>query len=98
MIQFESSAPRNGSETGGILDGEIEHILHFFLVNRGMLITPFHNMMLVCPHTTSAEVARLVSLLDDCLAQIVQTVVVHPFSTHGDIRDVRSSRRCSNRS
>ncbi len=70
-IQFASSAPRNGSEAGAILDAEIEHVLHLFLANRGVLITPFHNMMLVCPHTTAADVARLVSLLDDCLAQIV---------------------------
>jgi glutamate-1-semialdehyde 2,1-aminomutase len=70
-IQFATSAPRNGSEAGAILDGEVEHLLHLFLANRGVLITPFHNMMLVCPHTTAADVARLVSLLDDGLAQIV---------------------------
>jgi len=44
--------------------------LHLALLNRGVLITPFHNMMLVCPDTTEADVARLLDALDDVLAQL----------------------------
>jgi glutamate-1-semialdehyde 2,1-aminomutase len=48
----------------------LEHALHLALLNRGVLITPFHNMMLVCPDTTEADVARLLDALDDVLAQL----------------------------
>lgn len=60
-FQFAAAPPRNGSEAERILDSELEHIVHLFLLNRGLLITPFHNMMLVCPDTTPAEVDRLVA-------------------------------------
>jgi glutamate-1-semialdehyde 2,1-aminomutase len=34
------------------------------LLNRGLLITPFHNMMLVCPDTSTADVLRLIGAVD----------------------------------
>lgn len=39
--------PRNGAEARFMLDGEIERPLHLFVLNRGILLTPLHNMMLV---------------------------------------------------
>lgn len=59
--------PRNGTEAGAAMHGELEHAVHLFLLNRGVVITPFHNMTLVCPHTSAADVERLVSVLGDCL-------------------------------
>jgi glutamate-1-semialdehyde 2,1-aminomutase len=50
-------------------DAPLEQALHLFLLNRGVLITPFHNMMLVCPDTTDEDVDRLVAALDDALAE-----------------------------
>ena len=52
-FQFCATPPRNGSEADGVLDGELEHLIHLGLLNRGVMITPFHNMMLVCPQTTT---------------------------------------------
>ena len=69
-FQFTPVPPRNGSEAGAILDGELERLLHLYLLNRGVLITPFHNMMLVCPQTTPADVRRLLAAFDDVLAEI----------------------------
>ncbi len=69
-FQFCPVPPRNGSEAGAILDGELEHLIHLGLLNRGVMITPFHNMMLVCPATTVEHVAQLLSALDDVLAAI----------------------------
>ncbi len=40
------------------------------LLNRGVLITPFHNMMLVCPQTTADDVDRLVAQFDACLGEL----------------------------
>ena len=59
--------PRNGSEARAAMEGQIEHALHLFLINRGVLIAPFHNMTLVSPATTDAQVDRLAGVLDDCL-------------------------------
>jgi glutamate-1-semialdehyde 2,1-aminomutase len=59
--------PRNGTEAAAAMHGELEHAIHLFLLNRGVVITPFHNMTLVCPHTSAADVERLVSVLGDCL-------------------------------
>jgi glutamate-1-semialdehyde 2,1-aminomutase len=42
--------------------------MHLFLVNRGFLLTPFHNMMLVSPATTVAQLERFSAVFDDCLA------------------------------
>lgn len=70
-FQFSATAPRNGSEAGLILDSELEHIIHLYLLNRGLLITPFHNMLLVCPQTSGADVAALLAGFDSCLSALV---------------------------
>ncbi len=69
-FQFVPAPPRNGHEAGAMLDAELERIVHLYLLNRGVLITPFHNMMLICPQTTPADVRRLLAAFDDCLAEI----------------------------
>ena len=69
-FQFCSSAPRNGSQAERILDGELEKIIHLFLLNRGILITPFHNMMLVCPQTREQDIQRFLQVFDDCIGQL----------------------------
>lgn len=69
-FQFCPRPPRNGSEAEAALDGELEHLIHLGLLNRGVLITPFHNMMLVCPATTEDDVAHLLCALDEVLADI----------------------------
>ncbi|HEX7986006.1 MAG TPA: aspartate aminotransferase family protein [Duganella sp.] len=69
-FQFAPSAPRNGGEAQAILDGELEQIIHLYLLNRGLLITPFHNMLLVCPATDESDVARLLTAFDECLGEM----------------------------
>ncbi|WP_374356074.1 aspartate aminotransferase family protein [Chitinimonas sp.] len=64
-IQFSPTPPANGSEASLILDSELEQTLHLFLLNRGLLITPFHNMLLVCPQTRADDVDRLVAAVDE---------------------------------
>lgn len=70
-LQFTQVPPRNGSEAGRVLDGELEHLIHLGLLNRGVMITPFHNMMLVCPQTTREDVETLLTALDAVIGQIV---------------------------
>ncbi|WP_424782601.1 aspartate aminotransferase family protein [Paraburkholderia sp.] len=69
-FQFTPTPPRNGAEAGRQLDSELEQIVHLYLLNRGVLITPFHNMILVCPDTSTADVEKLVSTFDACLAEL----------------------------
>ena len=69
-FQFCSAPPRSGGEAEGVLDPELEHLIHLGLLNRGVMITPFHNMMLVCPQTKTNDVAQLIGALDEVLGQI----------------------------
>lgn len=70
-FQFCASPPRNGTEADAAMDPALEHALHLYLLNRGVLITPFHNMMLVCPDTTDADVQCLLDGLDAALAELI---------------------------
>ncbi|MBD0414341.1 aspartate aminotransferase family protein [Oryzicola mucosus] len=56
---------RNGGEAEAAHASRLEAALHVALVNRGVLIAPFHNMMLVSPATTARQVDRLVSAFGD---------------------------------
>ena len=69
-FQFRATAPRNGSEAGASLDAELEHLIHLALLNREVMITPFHNMMLVCPATTPTHVQKLINAFDEVLSDI----------------------------
>ena len=69
-FQFSAKPPINGSEAEKILDSEMEQIIHLYLLNRGILITPFHNMLLVCPQTTLANVEQLIQEFSGLLGLI----------------------------
>jgi glutamate-1-semialdehyde 2,1-aminomutase len=56
--RFASPAPRNGTESMRAADEDLEDYLHVYLANRGILLTPFHNMALMSPVTTKEDVAR----------------------------------------
>ena len=49
---------------------ELEQALHISLLNRGCVIAPFHNMMLVCPATTAAQVDQLIAAFKDSVAAL----------------------------
>jgi glutamate-1-semialdehyde 2,1-aminomutase len=55
---FMPVAPRNGSEQWAHADPELEQFLHLWAMNRGVLMTPFHNMALMSPATSAADVDR----------------------------------------
>ncbi len=55
--RFARPAPRSGGEAHAAADADLEAFLHLYALNRGVLITPFHNMALMCPATTTAHVA-----------------------------------------
>lgn len=56
--RFEREPARNGTQAHDASDPELERFLHLHALNRGVLITPFHNMALMSPATTEADVDR----------------------------------------
>ncbi len=54
--RFTSPAPRTGTESHAATDSELDDYLHVYLANRDVLMTPFHDMALMCPQTTAAQV------------------------------------------
>jgi glutamate-1-semialdehyde 2,1-aminomutase len=56
--RFAPEPPRTGAESAAAGDAELDRYLHLYLMNRGVLITPFHNMALMCPATTEEHVDR----------------------------------------
>lgn len=58
--------PRNGGEAKAAMHPELEAAIHLFLANRGILLAPFHNMMLVSPVTGDDQIDRLVGAFADC--------------------------------
>jgi glutamate-1-semialdehyde 2,1-aminomutase len=69
--RFANPAPRNGSEAANVSDDELEQYLHLFCANRGVLITPFHNMALMCPDTTAADVQRHTDVFTEAVRTLV---------------------------
>jgi glutamate-1-semialdehyde 2,1-aminomutase len=69
--RFACPAPRTGTESAARADAELEDFLHTYLLNRGVLLTPFHNMALMCPDTTLDDVARHHDIFAAALADLL---------------------------
>jgi glutamate-1-semialdehyde 2,1-aminomutase len=54
---FGPDRPRNGSQAAEMDDFALQRFTHLYALNRGILLTPFHNMALMSPATTDAQVA-----------------------------------------
>jgi glutamate-1-semialdehyde 2,1-aminomutase len=61
---------KNGTEAGFAHQPQVEAALHTGLINRGTLIAPFHNMMLISPATKKAQVDRLITNFDTLLTDL----------------------------
>jgi glutamate-1-semialdehyde 2,1-aminomutase len=71
--RFTSPPPLSGGESNAAGDSELEDYLHVYMLNRGLLMTPFHNMSLVCPATSESDVRRHLDEFGDCLAELVDS-------------------------
>lgn len=61
---------RNGTEAGHAHQPQVEGALHTALLNRGSMIAPFHNMMLISPATKKRQVDRLIMAFNDVLTEL----------------------------
>lgn len=68
--RFCSPAPVNGTQSAAAHDDVLEEYLHLFMSNRGVLMTPFHNMALMCPKTTAADVDLHTALFEEAVQAI----------------------------
>jgi glutamate-1-semialdehyde 2,1-aminomutase len=67
---FCSESPQNGTQLAAVGDEHLERFIRLFLTNRGILTTPFHNMALMAPTTTTEDVARHDEVLGEALYQL----------------------------
>ena len=65
-----SPSPRNGAEAAAAVDEELDSFMHLWALNRGILLTPFHNMALMSPSTTAADVDAHTSVFAEAVAAI----------------------------
>jgi glutamate-1-semialdehyde 2,1-aminomutase len=71
-LQFMPTLPKNGSDAKNHFDWQLMYYTHIYLANRGILITPFHNMMLFPPVATDEDIDALIKGWDDCLGELAE--------------------------
>ncbi len=68
--RFANPAPRTGTDSAKAADPDLEDYLHVFLANRGILLTPFHNMALMSPATTTAQVDEHTATFEAAIGEL----------------------------
>ena len=68
---FRPERPRTGSEAAAGTDHLLDRLMHLYMLNRGILLTPFHNMALMSPATSEADVDRHTEVFREAVAEIV---------------------------
>jgi glutamate-1-semialdehyde 2,1-aminomutase len=76
---FAQKPLKNGTEAEATHLHALEAAIHLGLLNRGVLIAPFHNMMLISPATTEKDVSKLVAAFDAVTGSLLE-----PFSRTGE--------------
>src|SRR6202043_2861668 len=68
---FSRNRPRNGSQAHDAMDFELERFMHLYAMNRGILLTPFHNMALMSPATEQEHIDRHTRVFREALNVLV---------------------------
>ena len=68
---FVANPPRDGAEQVAHADHDLEKYLHLAVMNRGVLMTSFHNMALMSPATDEADVDRHTGAFEEAVAALV---------------------------
>ncbi len=72
---FRPTPPRNGSEAMAADDAMLGRYMHLHALNQGILLTPFHNMALMCPATTDADIDRHTAAFEEAVAALAGATV-----------------------
>jgi glutamate-1-semialdehyde 2,1-aminomutase len=67
---FGAKQPVNGSEAHDAMDFELERFMHLYAMNRGILLTPFHNMALMSPQTEAEDVDRHTKVFREAVREL----------------------------
>jgi glutamate-1-semialdehyde 2,1-aminomutase len=70
---FQPTPPRNGSEAVEADDRMLSRYMHLHALNRGILLTPFHNMALMCPGTSEEDVDRHTEVFEEAVVALRDT-------------------------
>jgi glutamate-1-semialdehyde 2,1-aminomutase len=68
---FIENPPVNGGEAAASVDDELDRYMHLASLNRGILMTPFHNMALISPQTTEADIDRHTEVFREIVSALV---------------------------
>jgi glutamate-1-semialdehyde 2,1-aminomutase len=74
---FLPSAPRTGAQAAAAFDRRMDALLHVAMLNRGILLTPFHMMALCCPVSSEEDVDRHTAALDEILGEVNEIGSAH---------------------
>ena len=72
--QFSPQPPKNGAQAHDAMDFELERFMHLYAMNRGILLTPFHNMALMSPQTDPSDVDQHTRVFREALKELVGIV------------------------
>jgi len=70
---FCQKPPRNGGESAAAADFTLERLLHLYALNRGVLLTPFHNMALMCPETNPADIDQHTQVFAEAAGELTRS-------------------------
>jgi glutamate-1-semialdehyde 2,1-aminomutase len=75
---FSATRPRTGTEAATNADPALDAFMHLYALNRGVLLTPFHNMALMCPATTEADVDLHTEIYADAADELTAVAASRP--------------------
>jgi glutamate-1-semialdehyde 2,1-aminomutase len=68
---FRGDLPRDGGEAAASIDADLDRYMHLACLNRGILMTPFHNMALMCPATPAGDVDTHTRVFGELIRELV---------------------------
>jgi glutamate-1-semialdehyde 2,1-aminomutase len=69
---FRPYAPKNGGEAAAAADHELDQFMHLFALNRGILLTPFHNMALIAPDVSETDIDLHTQIFRDAVVALLR--------------------------
>jgi glutamate-1-semialdehyde 2,1-aminomutase len=68
---FSAQKPKNGTQAHDAMDFELERFMHLYAMNRGILLTPFHNMALMSPMTSKEDIDQHTKAFHEAAKELV---------------------------
>jgi glutamate-1-semialdehyde aminotransferase len=69
---FRPKPPKNGGKAHAVVDPQLDRYMHLFALNRGIRMTPFHNMALISPETSEADVNYHTKVFKEAVKSMIE--------------------------